>query len=191
MKNGISDPAVVCKAKTDRTTRARAISTKSRKREEIKKRNLPRPGTKKRRNVRRCERVGRWKIQNGARVSKLQILRKSRTRDTQRHLTPSRMHLTAQTMRRRRAWRGYIRAARRWVTGVGVHYNQIPEKRGGKRIKKAICREIIKTKTRATCTRARGGKGALRREKKVERERGSEWNSVCDRTREERKQKER
>lgn len=95
---------------------------------------------KKRQNVRRCERVGRRKIESGARVSKLQILRKSRARDTQRHLARGRMHLTAQTMRHRRARRGYIRAARRWVTGVGVHYNQIPEK-GGKRIKKAICRD--------------------------------------------------
>lgn len=45
-----------------------------------------------------------------------------------------------------------------------------PKKGGGKRIKKAICREIIKTKTRATYTRAnaraRRGKGALRREEK-------------------------
>lgn len=87
---------------------------------------------KGRRNVRRCERVGRRKIESGARVSKLLILRKSRARDTQRHLAPGRMHLTAQTMRHRRALRGYIRAARRWVTGVGVHYNQIPEKGGEK-----------------------------------------------------------
>lgn len=83
-------------------------------------------------NVQRCERVERRKIESGARVSKLQILRKSRARDTQRHLAPSRMHLTAQTMRHRRARRGYIHAARRWVTGVGVHYNQIPEKGGEK-----------------------------------------------------------
>lgn len=35
------------------------------------------------------EGVGRRKIESGARVSKLQILRKSRARDTQRHLAPS------------------------------------------------------------------------------------------------------
>lgn len=120
---------------------------------------------KKRQNVRRCERVGRRKIESGARVSKLQILRKSRARDTQRHLAPGRMHLTAQTMRHRRARRGYIRAARRWVTGVGVHYNQIPEK-GGKRIKKAICRDNknedesnVHARARARA-RAHRGKGA-------------------------------
>lgn len=120
---------------------------------------------KKRQNVRRCERVGGRKIESGARVSKLQILRKSRARDTQRHLAPGRMHLTAQTMRHRRARRGYIRAARRWVTGVGVHYNQIPEK-GGKRIKKAICRDNknedesnVHARARARA-RAHRGKGA-------------------------------
>jgi len=129
--------AKVYKAKTAKTTRARAISTKSRKREEIKKRNQPRLDAKKkkkrkRRNGGQCERVGRRKVESGTRVSKLQILRKSRARDTQRHLAPGRMHLTAQMMRHHRARRGYIRAARRWVTGVGVHYNQIPEKGGEK-----------------------------------------------------------
>jgi len=72
---------------------------------------------------------------------------------------------------------------------VGVHYNQIPEK-GGKRIKKAICHEIIKTKTRATCTRAFArAEEKGRREKKVERE---EENGIAlDRTREKREEKER
>jgi len=63
-------------------------------------------------------------------------------------------------------------------------------KREGKRIKKAICREIIKMKTRATCTRARGGKGASRREKKGRR-REKENGTAHDRMREGRTEKER
>lgn len=132
------------------------------------------------------EGVGRRKIESGARVSKLQILRKSRARDTQRHLAPSWMHLTAQTMRHRRA-RGtpILRAARRWVTQAWVYITiKSPKKGGGKRIKKAICREIIKTKTRATYTRANARaeeKGRHEERKKVEREREEANGTECDR----------
>lgn len=113
------------------------------------------------------------------RVSKLQILRKSQARDTQRHLAPGRMHLTAQTMHHRDA-------ARRWVTQAWV-YITIKSRKRGKRIKKAICREIIKTKTRAARGRKETRQSESNRERKREEgEGGRESKIAFDRTRERR-----
>lgn len=86
------------------------------------------------------------------------------------------MHLTAQTMHHRDA-------ARRWVTQAWV-YITIKSRKRGKRIKKAICREIIKTKTRA----ARGRKETRQSESNRERKGkgGREGKIAFDRARERR-----
>lgn len=107
-----------------------------------------------------CDKVTeRGKMENADRVSKLQILRKSRARDTQRHLAgPNASHGANDAPSRRGAAIYARHAGGSHRRGCTLQSN--PEK-GGKRIKKAICRDIIKTKTRA----ARGGKGTRQRDR--------------------------
>ncbi|KYQ52773.1 hypothetical protein ALC60_08062 [Trachymyrmex zeteki] len=123
---------------------------------------------KKIRNVQRCERVGRRKIESEARVSKLQILRKSQARDTQRHLAPGRMHLTAQTMRHRRA--------RLYTCGT-----QVGHKRG--------C--TLQSNPRKARERARAEEKGHREERKRQKERKRTVQCLIERERREERKRDR
>jgi len=179
-------------ASSDLDGKYRENGTGTRKRKEIKKRNLARSDRKKR-NVRneRTEDGGRGerRVARAEETDSPNYKFPPKSRGARYTKTfsadPNASHGANDAPRRRRRRR---RAARRWVThGRGCTLQSNPEKRG-KRIKKAICREIIKTKT--------GGEGAgesvegPRREEgeedrgKVEKERASEGEKQRERERE-------